>query len=1215
MSRTRTNTHSAPWRTVVLVVAGMASGLLGLYAPTSASAAFDQVGCFGGTGESQCGKVSEEKFGEEVQLGGVASLAVNRTGQGGVPAGTIYAARHADGKVAVAMYVPKAGGGLEFAETWVVTQQEEPYERCGPLLGTKEEGGKVVPLQPCASVPQAGALEVGVSVNQATGDVYVVNGTISPPTPIVAVFAPDGSAVISRFGVQVGESSTVAETPEDVHRSIAPSGIAVDAEGTVYLFDGNFSTFYSRLMVFKPTAPGVFATYAYAGEVLARAGSAAGYPTIPLIDNAGDLYVLTHGEKRVEEFAPQTPAAYPAPAAQPLCSFEFPPGGILSMTVDPASGEVFYFSYKQPKAVRRLGTCNQSTGKFTEIEPSPVFPEAIKPSPERGDLYALAFDPARALSPGRPPGVLYGAAAGPIPENGVGKGEPGQSSLGYIFAHPEESPPEVEGEVVDHVTASTANLRALVNAKGFVTRFVFQYLTVAQYEANPSGDRFADASEAPLGGGEIPAAAGARGVAANVAGLTPDTPYRFRVLVSSLCSPGEPAKVCEAVGPESKFRTYPEELRGLPDGRSWELVSPAQKNGGQVYPADPGNASCEDCKPGSNAGRFPMQSAPDGEEVAYEGSPFGEGAGAEANSYVSHRTASGWQTSFPTPSNFRGRSGEGYLAFSTDLAEGLIDQTQRSLAPNAPAEYPNLYSQTASSPDTLRALLSAAPTGRTSRELSIRYAGASTDLSRVFFEANVALTPEVPSVAPAAPSVGLEEYDLYEWSVAADQIRLVNVAPGNLTAIGGASFVGSGSAYGISADGSRAYFEDGAGHVYQRTSADETISFSVPGSFLSASTDGTKALLKDGCLYDMVSASCVDLTEGSSGFIGLVGQSSDLSHVYFVDSAVLPGAEDNSLGESGQSGGNNLYLWTASATRFIVTLDAHDGGGAKGFERPVADWEPEPAFRTAEASPSGRYLAFMSLGSLTGQALCRGGSGADEFTQVACSEDFLYDAQTGSLSCPSCNPSEAAPLGASILPRELGPPTLPQARYLLDDGRLYFDSQDSLLPTDTNQGVEDVYEFEPPGTGSCSKTTGCVGRLSAGNGGVDSNFAAADDSGRNVFFTSRDRLVKTDGDEQVDLYDAREGGGFVETELPNACQGEACQPPVVSPPSGTLPGTTGFQGTGNVDEKSRICKKGKVRRNGQCVKKPKKARRAKHHHAKLGKKHRRPNADMKGVAR
>jgi hypothetical protein len=58
---------------------------------------------------------------------------------------------------------------------------------------------------------------------------------------------------------------------------------------------------------------------------------------------------------------------------------------------------------------------------------------------------------------------------------------------------------------------------------------------------------------------------------------------------------------------------------------------------------------------------------------------------------------------------------------------------------------------------------------------------------------------------------------------------------------------------------------------------------------------------------------------------------------------------------------------------------------------------------------------------------------------------------------------------------------------------------------------------------------------------VDSNFLAMDENGANVFFTTREPLVQKDTDELVDLYDAREGGGFPESSPPIECEGDACQ--------------------------------------------------------------------------
>ena len=269
-------------------------------------------------------------------------------------------------------------------------------------------------------------------------------------------------------------------------------------------------------------------------------------------------------------------------------------------------------------------------------------------------------------------------------------------------------------------------------------------------------------------------------------------------------------------------------------------------------------------------------------------------------------------------------------------------------------------------------------------------------------------------------------------------------------------------------------------------------------------------------------------------------------------------------------GKDNLYAWHEGSTRFVTTLLAGDNARAGG----VGDWAASPTSRTAQASPAGRYLAFVSEARLTGYdntGPCTVvQTGGPHYVQGPCSEVFLYDSATGKLACGSCNPSGARPLGRSVL-RMLaeGKYTfLPQPRYLTDQGRLFFDSRDSLSPSDTNEGVEDVYEYEPEGAGAlgtCQRETGCVFLISAGTGSVDSNFLAMNGEGGNVFFTTRDQLAPKDRDDLFDVYDAREGGGIpAETEIAGSeCQGEACLSPV-SEPGDTTPASALFSGPGDL---------------------------------------------------
>jgi hypothetical protein len=136
---------------------------------------------------------------------------------------------------------------------------------------------------------------------------------------------------------------------------------------------------------------------------------------------------------------------------------------------------------------------------------------------------------------------------------------------------------------------------------------------------------------------------------------------------------------------------------------------------------------------------------------------------------------------------------------------------------------------------------------------------------------------------------------------------------------------------------------------------------------------------------------------------------------------------------------------------------------------------------------------------------------------------------------------------------------------------------------DTNVGIEDVYQFEPQGTSGCQREGGCVALISAGHSGIDSNFMAADATGKNVFFTSRDQLVTADQDGLIDLYDAREdGGNFQEPGFPS----DELPPQV--PPFESTPASPTLNDPGNV-KPPKTCKKGKVKKDGKCVKKkPKK---------------------------
>jgi hypothetical protein len=1067
--------HTPPGRTTVLsgrIGSALAFlCLLALFAAAPASAGFEQVDTFAEGSEG---------------LPNYSIMAVNATGAGGVPAGTIYGS---------ANEAPKSG--------------TYRYSAKGELLGLWRKD------QP-----------KGIAIDQTTGYVYTLSAPIQgsgvPEHEVIHVYSADGTELIAAFGDGAKDqvSETIEESPEKIHGAFWRNGIAVDDEGTVYISDATYKD-ERRVMIFKPQSPGDYEHYAYSG----RANDIDGTTGSLAIDDANNLYIKASAE--IEEFAPGEPPT-------PICEYKLPGHEFEAFTVNPANGEVFYYDGKTPTVVHQLSACD-GEGKFDD---KGSFKQV--PNPSDG-ISTMAFNPAMAWGPSRPNGILY-SVDGTRVEN---------SQRVYAFAPAAVHFPVVESEDVSSVTATTATLKAKINPKGSATHYAFQYETKAAYEANPPGERFAGASEAPLGGDDLPASQETLTAASSLVGLTPDTEYRYRVIATSHCEPENEENPCEDTGEDKAFRTFPTEAPGLADNRAWELVSPAQKSGGEVWPV---SHNFGDGTPGSGGGTFPMQSSPDGDAVAYMGYPFSNSEGAAIqNEYLSKRSASGWQTTALSPA-LQGSNPSGHVAFNPELTQGIISQGTPSLTPDAPFEYANLYTQPTASPSSLTPLLGFEPPNRSPGTLQLNYAGASDDLSHVFFAANDALTGETP-FAPEAVDGGAEvntQANLYE-SVGG-QLRLVNVLPGNAETVPGADF-GAGPIqisdlpHAISADGSHVYWSDKAGQLYVRINGESTVEIPDPGRYLTASEDGSKVLLRNGHLYDLQTEALTDLTEGQGGFGGIAGQSKDLSHIYFSDTAVLSGEEENEYGAKAEAGEENLYEWNEGQSTFIG-------------RRVVGSEDTSPTTREAEASPDGRWLAFTSNAPLTG------------YDSAGGSEVFLYDSATAKLICASCDPSAPHPSGGAFLTVFFSQNYLPQPHYLTDSGRVYFNTTDSLTPFDTNgRGGEDVYQYEPEGIGSCKRQAGCVSLISAGHEPMRSNLLSVDESGKNVFFVTRDQLSLKDTDDLLDLYVAREGGGQPsETETSRGeCQGEACVP-AISAPNDPTPGSSSFEGAGNVDEQKQTKK-------------------------------------------
>ncbi len=383
------------------------------------------------------------------------------------------------------------------------------------------------------------------------------------------------------------------------------------------------------------------------------------------------------------------------------------------------------------------------------------------------------------------------------------------------------------------------------------------------------------------------------------------------------------------------------------------------------------------------------------------------------------------------------------------------------------------------------------------------------------------------------------------------------------------------------------------GGVFWAAAADGSVAYFTATGRLTSSSKAA-AGEPDLYRYELGNAEepLTDITKGSvpGNVQGVVGASEDGSYVYFVAKAALTGEATNGAGLKAEKGGENLYLYHEGQLTFIATLAAPENG----LGRDESNWSSELRRLSARVSADGRHLAFLSIEAqkLAGYENTRASGKPCEYSlnensaefigSSLCSQAFLYDADSGKLTCASCNPSGARPKGPTIFPNWSNGFEGP--RYLSNNGkRLLFVSFDSLLPTDIS-AKGDVYEFELPGEGTCSEAApafdpvsgGCHLLVSSGKSSDESFLIDASSDGHDIFFSTRDKLVGWDVNENFDIYDYREGGGFAEPVAASVCGGEAgCVPPASPPPAASAPATPGFSGPGNAKPKKQKPKKKK----------------------------------------
>jgi DNA-binding beta-propeller fold protein YncE len=843
-------------------------------------------------------------------------------------------------------------------------------------------------------------------------------------------------------------------------------------------------------------------------------------------------------------------------------------------------------------------------------------------------------------------------------------------------------PVSIESTSASEVNDESALLEAELNPHGQATEYHFEY------DTTPYGEGEAEhGTKVPVGS----AGSGSTDVtrSAVIQGLEASTPYHYRIVAHNTYG--------TVTGPDRSFTTQSTVASVLPDGRAWELVSPPNKHGSPLESITEEGGVIQAAANGDGfayVAKGPINSEPRGVRSLSNAQLLAaRGAGGWATQDITtpHEELSILHAGFPSE----------YKLFSEDLSAGAVEP--EGVTPLSPRTTERTFYLRSDFADegfctegcyrpliTSSNVLPGAKFGGeetegqfgkgAARSGGVEFRTATPDLSHVVFES--------PQVLAAGFAPGFESVrpNLYELS--GESLQLVSVLPSGKAAAeaglpAGLGHNGLNMRGALSNNGERVVFETNtAEHLYLRdTGLGQTVQLDEPqpgaaggkgrAVFQAADSDGSKVFFTDGsrlttdstasttpahgepeqpdlymcevtvksgqlacALTDLSVDHNADETANVQGEVSAIDTNG--THVYFAADGILTSTPNvhgevaapgdcNSAGEATC----NLYEYDTDThtVSLVAVLSSEDN----------PDWDGNGVAvlgnLTARSSPNGDYFAFMSQRSLTGY------DNRDAHSDERDAEVFELAADSGKLSCVSCDPTGARPEGVfdknefpgllvdhpkSWVERRIAG-SIPgwtltsagtesraiyQSRYLANSGRMFFNSADALVPQDTNK-VEDVYEYEPPqgegqpASNSCTTASstysassgGCVSLISSGTSKEESAFLDASENGNDAFFLTASRLTSSDVDSAFDVYDAH----VCSTEsrcppppapLAPACQGDACQNPVAAPNDAT-PGSLTFHGPGNQTPPAAVKAKAKPPTRAQKLAKALKACRKK----------------------
>lgn len=986
-----------------------------------------------------------------------------------------------------------------------------------------------------------------------------------------------------------------------------PSALTVDSGGDLYV--GDAANPY-RFLRFNPA--GELTSLFGAGKAIGEPGAGGFHGDALAVDEIHSALYAASGRSAAESAVQRFALPGEGPLAEDLHAEDLlPTTATLATTLNPEGHATeYHFEYVTRQAYEEQGGFE---GPATEETPEALLSGS-----------GFAAETVSAVVEGLLPETEYRLRL-------VAENENGETTI----EAPLVTPPAVavDSQWTEEVTASSALFKAELDPLAAPAGWRLEYGTTESYGNTTELEQ--------LGSGIGPVT-----VARRITGLAADTLYHYRFAAEDK----RDGVTYLVHGPDQTVLTALGVLGfELVDGRAWEQVSPLRKGGGRIVPPSLGFAEAD-----AGGGGLTYLSLGPVSEAQSSRIP-------ELAQSLARHGPEGWSSKdLGLPHETSGPAGAGseFRLFSPDLDRAAVEpRGLRATGPGPLSEEASEwtpYLRENLTPPRWRPLVTGKEPfadvcpgthfgGEEEEQLHsgrrpIRILGGSPDLGAVIIRSQAPLTCDAEGTAGA----------LYKWSEGTLQLisRLPEDEGGTVAGgteaptPGSTGFLAGTADDTVSSDGRYVYWsspENTITALYMRdTTKGETVRLDTPEEhsiggqdkpiFQGASVDGrhvfftdtrhltpdageigadlyecelVEASGKDECLlHDLTPETAAREAAGVQGM--LAGVSENGESLYFVANGALGvGAEpgDCTVPPSADTSCNLYHAQREGGSwsvRFIVALG---GGESRDWGVAGAGQDPSAGKMVAAASPSGRYLAFMSERQLTGyDNRDAAGGGADQ-------EVFRYDSVAEDLACVSCNPSGARPRGELREPKtfqapsdplegglwggrrlaaSLPDPQIPETNYtayyrprsMLDDGRVLFNAFDSLVSADSN-GVSDAYEYEPWGIGSCDATAigpalaqalrggGCVALLSSGTSDRESAVIDSSASGEDVFILTASELSVLDEDPAYDIYDARVGGVAAGREEVVECLGEACQPQATPPPTPT-PATAAAVGDGNL---------------------------------------------------